>query len=79
MKVTVKLFAGAREKAGSDAAELEVASPARVRDLLKTLGELYPELRLIPGRWAVNMDFVSAEHAVTSEDEVAFIPPVSGG
>jgi molybdopterin converting factor subunit 1 len=79
MKVQVKLFASAREKAGSDVAELDVASPASVQDLLTALRAVYPDLRPVSGRWAVNLDFVALEHPVTSDDEVAFIPPVSGG
>ena len=79
MKVSVKLFASAREKTGSEVAELDVASPARVQDLLTALRDVYPDLCSVTGRWAVNLDFVALEYPVTSEDEVAFIPPVSGG
>ena len=79
MNVQVKLFAAAREQAGVDSIELNVASEARVQDLLEALKEIYPGLKGVTGRWAVNREFVSLDHAVHEEDDVAFIPPVSGG
>ena len=79
MNVKVKLFASAREQAGVDSIELVVVSEARVQDLLKAVKEAYPHLAIVPGRWAVNLDFASLDDPVHEQDDVAFIPPVSGG
>jgi molybdopterin converting factor subunit 1 len=80
--VTVRLFAMLRERAGRDVIELELASGATVADALEALrdaddlGEL---LERMPIRAAVNREYVSAEMPLASGDELALIPPVSGG
>ena len=79
MKVRVKLFAAAREKTGQNSVELTLGSSATIQDLLETLQSVYPELQVVSGRWAVNLDFVGMDHAVQLGDEVAFIPPTCGG
>lgn len=79
MKVKVKLFAAAREKAGADSLEVPVAPDATLQDLLDAFEQAYPWLKGLPGRWAVNLDFVASHQKIRPDDEVAFIPPVSGG
>jgi MoaE-MoaD fusion protein len=80
--VAVRLFAMLRERARRDVIELELASGATVADALEALrdaddlGEL---LGRMPIRVAVNREFVSAEMPLASGDELALIPPVSGG
>jgi molybdopterin synthase catalytic subunit/molybdopterin converting factor small subunit len=74
VRVTVRLFAGLRELAGKSRLELDdVATVADVWPLLG-LGEEPPGLL-----YAVNREYVPREHAVADGDEVALIPPVSGG
>jgi molybdopterin synthase catalytic subunit len=74
MRVTVRLFAGLRERAGQSRLELEDVS--RVEDV-------WPKLDLgdePPGLfYAVNRDYVERGHELADGDEVALIPPVSGG
>jgi molybdopterin synthase catalytic subunit/molybdopterin converting factor small subunit len=74
MRVTVRLFAGLREQAGWSQRELE--DVARVRDI-------WPELGLggePPGLlYAVNRTYAEADQELADGDEVALIPPVSGG
>lgn len=77
--VQVQLFASAREKAGSETVHLPVNPYTTMCDLLKTLHAAYPELRNISGRWAVNEEFAEDTRHVRAGDEIAFIPPVSGG
>ncbi|MDE3191168.1 MAG: molybdenum cofactor biosynthesis protein MoaE [Acidobacteriota bacterium] len=74
MRVTVRLFAGLRERAGTG--RLEVDGVERAGDVWSRLG-LGPE----PGglMYAVNRAYVTRDHAVADGDEVALIPPVSGG
>jgi molybdopterin synthase catalytic subunit len=72
--VTVRLFAGLRERAGRSSVELE--DVARVEDV-------WPKLDLgsePPGLlYAVNREYVERGHELADGDEVALIPPVSGG
>jgi molybdopterin synthase catalytic subunit len=74
MKVTVRLFAGLREQAGR--ARLELEDVRRVEDVWPRLGlgEEPPGLL-----YAVNRDYVRPGHELADGDEVALIPPVSGG
>jgi molybdopterin converting factor small subunit len=74
MRVTVRLFAGLRERAGRPSFELE--DVARIEDVWPAL-ELGPEP---PGLlYAVNRSYVKPGHELADGDEVALIPPVSGG
>jgi MoaE-MoaD fusion protein len=74
MRVTVKVFAGLRERAGWAQRELE--GVARV-------GDIWPALDLgdEPGGllYAVNREYADADRILAEGDEVALIPPVSGG
>ncbi|MGH2971133.1 MAG: molybdenum cofactor biosynthesis protein [Gaiellaceae bacterium] len=74
MRVTVRLFAGLRERAGTG--RLELDGVERAGDVWDRLG-----LGAEPGglMYAVNRQYVGRDHAVADGDEVALIPPVSGG
>ena len=74
MRVTVRLFAGLREQAGQ--ARLELDDVARVADVWPRLGLGDEPPGLL---YAVNREYVDAGHALADGDEVALIPPVSGG
>jgi len=81
MKVTVLYFASARERAGCERESVELAGGADVRALAAHLETLHPRLSgaLAHVRFAVNQGFVAPHHALADGDEVAVIPPVSGG
>jgi MoaE-MoaD fusion protein len=74
VKVTVKLFAGLRERAGWSERELD--GVARVEDVWPALG-LGPEPDGL--LYAVNKEYADRDHPLADGDEVALIPPVSGG
>jgi molybdopterin synthase catalytic subunit/molybdopterin converting factor small subunit len=76
VRIVVKLFAGLREHAGSAERELELPEGARVADVWAPLdlGE-EPEGLL----YAVNKEYAPAARRLDDGDEVALIPPVSGG
>jgi molybdopterin synthase catalytic subunit len=76
----VRLFAGLRERAGSDRIELELPEGACVEDLLAALAGT-PVGALRPGQCivALNREYAPAGTPVGADDEVALIPPVSGG
>ena len=76
MKITVRLFAGLREQAGQSRREVELPPGSRVADVwpLLELGDALPGLL-----YAVNREYAPAETTLSEGDEVALIPPVSGG
>ena len=74
MRIYVRLFAGLRERAGT--ARLEVADVARVGDVWARL-ELGDEPAGL--LYAVNREYAGPDDALHDGDEVALIPPVSGG
>jgi MoaE-MoaD fusion protein len=76
MKVTVRLFAVLRERAGSDRLELDLPEGASVADALAEVDDLAGGLRLV---MAVNREYAAADHRLEPGDELALIPPVSGG
>jgi molybdopterin synthase catalytic subunit len=75
------LFARLREQAGTDAETVEVQPGATVDDVYDALQKLHPALdpNRETVRAAVNQEFAEWDVIVADGDEVAFIPPVSGG
>jgi molybdopterin converting factor subunit 1 len=76
MRVTVRLFAVLRERAGADELELELADGARVGDALDRVETLTEG---VPVVMAVNQDYAEPTDLLHPGDELALIPPVSGG
>jgi molybdopterin synthase catalytic subunit len=76
VKVTVKLFAGLRERAGWSARELELPDGAKLKDVWAEL-ELGEQPRGI--HYALNKGYADKSATLADGDEVALIPPVSGG
>jgi molybdopterin synthase catalytic subunit/molybdopterin converting factor small subunit len=72
----VRLFAGLRERAGMGENEMELPEGARAREVWELL-ELGPEPAGLA--YAVNRQYVDRDHALSDGDELAIIPPVSGG
>ncbi len=79
MRVKVRLFAQYREIAGEDGFALELAPGARVADAVAELKRRFPGLDLEAGMAAVNAAFAGPETPLSDGDELAFLPPVSGG
>jgi molybdopterin converting factor subunit 1 len=81
MRVTVKLFARLRDIAGTAEVARDVGSGATIGMLWRELTREYPDLaaydRSISS--AVNADYARMDHVLHDGDEVAFLPPVSGG
>ncbi len=76
MQVRVRLFAGLRERAGTGELELDLPDGALVADALERMRELTDG---VPVVMAVNHEYADPGAALESGDEVALIPPVSGG
>ncbi len=81
MRVKVKLFARLRDITGAPELGCEVAPGATIGSVWRQLVADFPELasyeRSISS--AVNADYARMDQMVRDGDEVAFLPPVSGG
>ncbi|MGD0197150.1 MAG: molybdenum cofactor biosynthesis protein MoaE [Solirubrobacteraceae bacterium] len=82
MNVEIRLFAMLRERASTGRIEVELADGATVAQVLERLEESGPLAGLIgrlPVRMAVNRELASPDTVLSQDDELALIPPVSGG
>ena len=81
MRVTIRLFARLRDLAGSGELVRDVVAPATVQTVWQALVTEMPSLREYEPSMsvAVNADYARMSAAVQDGDEVAFLPPVSGG
>jgi molybdopterin converting factor subunit 1 len=81
MRVTVRLFARLRDLAGSGELVRDVPAPATVRSVWEVLVTEMPALQEYERTMsvAVNADYAKMSATVAEGDEVAFLPPVSGG
>ncbi len=81
IKVTVKLFAIYQEIYKQKEITLKIPENSNVKDILKIIIQEKPSLKNWENitKLAVNLEFVSPEFQVKDGDEIALIPPVSGG
>ena len=81
MKVHVRLFALARQRAGCPEVVVELPEPATVADLKRVLVEALPELATLVSSLmiAVDSEYAGDDQGVSPGSEIAVIPPVSGG
>jgi molybdopterin converting factor subunit 1 len=81
VRVTVRLFARLRDIAGAAELTRDIATGATIgsvwRQLVGEFPALAPYERSISS--AVNLDYARMDRAVAEGDEIAFLPPVSGG
>lgn len=76
MHVRIRLFAILRERAAAEEIELELPDGARVGDALDRVGHLTDGLSVV---MALNQEYAERDAELHTGDEVALIPPVSGG
>ena len=81
MKVDVLFFASVREIVGCRKIEMEIPEGTSVEDLRHRLVAVYPALSRMHRSvaWAVNAEYVDESQLLRPGDEIALIPPVSGG
>jgi molybdopterin synthase sulfur carrier subunit len=79
MKVTVKFFARYRDIVAEPEIEVEVDNGATVGSLIAKLAEKYVDFLIDPSMVAVNAEYVDNAVTLSQGDEVAFLPPFSGG
>lgn len=81
MRVTVRLFARLRDITGASELGRDVPPGATIGSVWHQLVTEFPDLRDYERSIssAVNADYARMDHKVSDGDEVAFLPPVSGG
>ncbi len=79
MTLNVKLFASVREAVGSRMETVEMTEGTTVGSLWQSYVSRYPKLAKVSVAYAVNHEYAAAERVLKDGDEIAFIPPVSGG
>jgi molybdopterin converting factor subunit 1 len=81
MKITVRLFARARDLAGLERVEFDISESACVADLKQSLAARFPQVApLLPSLLvAVGTDYADDCTTLAPDAEVACFPPVSGG
>jgi molybdopterin converting factor subunit 1 len=81
LKIKIILFASAREIVGREKVEMEFKEGVRLSDCKAALLNTFPSMGKIieKCRYAVNMDIKNDEYILNEGDEVAVLPPVSGG
>lgn len=81
MKLSVFLFAALREGAGRDSIVVELPQAGTVADLRQRIAEALPTLASLLSRsaLAVNHQYADETQILNERDEIAVIPPVSGG
>ena len=79
--ITIKLFAAMAEETGLDHVQMQWQEGLTTDDVKQWLTESYSVLaaRIPAAMIAVNQSFIPAVRTLADGDEVAFIPPVSGG
>ena len=80
-KVSVRFFARYAELAGCDSSAVTVSTPATVSDVIARVREVFPATAAMPARplAALNRRQVKLDVRVDDGDEVALLPPLSGG
>lgn len=76
MTIKVKFFASLREQVGQSALDLNERATTVAEVWSQATNDMAMQENTL---MAVNMDYVDAAHSVSSGDEVAFFPPVTGG
>ena len=76
MRVKIRLFAVLRERAGAGSLELDLPEGARVADALAAVDHLAAGVPLV---MAVNREYANPDVELRAGDELALVPPVSGG
>lgn len=81
MRVAVRIFAAYRQAIGQPSLALDLPAGATPQEAWSLLSDRYPALGRLPppARFAVNDEFVDGAHRLAERDELALIPPVSGG
>ena len=80
-KISVRFFARYAELAGCESSAVNVSTPATVADVIAKVRDVFPGTQVMPAKplTALNRRQVKLDASVTDGDEVALLPPLSGG
>ena len=80
MKVNVKFFALGRELVGNSSLEIEMNENDNIKNLIDRLHKEHPKFKELKSFLvAVNMEYADFQKSLNDGDQIAIIPPVSGG
>lgn len=81
MKVKLLLFASLKDIAGRRDLEMELDDGSTLQHVTEKLASLYPEIGRMQNsvRIAINQEFADENISLNNGDEIAFLPPMSGG
>ena len=81
MKVKLLFFASLKDIAGRRELEMELDDASTLQQVTEKLASLYPEIGLMQNsvRIAINQEFADENSSLNNGDEIAFLPPMSGG
>ena len=81
MNIEVKLFAAARQAANQELVEIEIADQGTVNDLKIELVKCFPQLESMLDHLlvAIDTEYAGEEQVLQAGQDIALIPPVSGG
>ena len=81
MKIKVKFFASYKEAVGTDEMDLEMEDGSEVSQLLEAVKTIHPTIgeMMEPLIVSVNKEYATFDKVLKDGDEVALLPPVSGG
>ena len=81
MKITVQLFARARDLAGAERVELDLPASARIADVRQSLAERFPQMSPLISNLlvAIGTEYADDRTTITQDSLVSCFPPVSGG
>jgi len=81
MKVRVRCFAAAREIVGTGELVIDLPEGSTLMELVDQIRHRFPRLEGLAGSllFSVNREYAPSDKRLVADDEVALIPPVSGG
>ena len=80
MKYKINLFGITKDIVGNNTTEIEMGQLSDVQEVLERLKVVFPKLKEIKSLMvAVNSEYAEGDLLLTEQDEIALIPPVSGG
>ena len=81
MNIEVKLFAAARQAANQETLSIEIAEGTTVQQLKVELGQHFPDLKSMLDHLlvAIDTEYAGEDQVLQAGQDIALIPPVSGG